>query len=267
MNRNKKKVFAAALAVCLLGILSFSTLAWFNASESVTNKFMVASTGSGTGDNNKPEDKIFSVDLWEKVDMNGDGTVADNERVSYRQDGLTGWDYDNILPGVPYDKAPTVENTGSYDQYIRMVVAVNNAQEWITVLGSYGITDLGSIFLGHDDTDTDGDPAVWECHTAGGWLDQTANTINFVYYLNEKLAPGATATLFEQVKLPGQLTQADVVRMVNSAGEVGFNIAVRADAIQTNGIEGATNAQQAFEAIGWTAGKTYTEAMTPSTNP
>ena len=55
---NKKKVFILALAVCLIAILSMSTLAWFNAADDVTNKFMIAdSDGDGTPD--------FSVSVWE----------------------------------------------------------------------------------------------------------------------------------------------------------------------------------------------------------
>jgi predicted ribosomally synthesized peptide with SipW-like signal peptide len=40
---NKKKVFALALAVCVLAIVSFSTLAWFTDADSVTNEFTVGS--------------------------------------------------------------------------------------------------------------------------------------------------------------------------------------------------------------------------------
>lgn len=268
----KKKILAAALAVCLLSIASFGTLAWFNASESVTNKFMVATTGSGaSGPGSSTEEKIFSLDLWETVkdDTDGDG-ILEEKQVSYRENG-GGWSFNKaILPGVPFGKAPTVENTGSYDQWVRVVVTVNNAQEWIGILGKYGITDLGSIFLGHDDRTDDGDPAEWESHAAGGWRDTTANTINFVYYLNEALKPTETAVLFEQVQLPGALTQADMATLLNSAGDVGFDITIRADAIQTTGIVApgtnaeATNAQQAFEYIGWTADMSYDQAMTPA---
>lgn len=247
--RTKKKLFAAALAICLLSTISFSTLAWFNASETVTNKFMVTSTGTGTGDDNKPEDKIFSLDLWEKVDMNGDGTVEDNEIVSYRQDGLTGWDYKDVLPGVKYHKEPTVENTGSYDQYIRVTVTVSDYNMFAKVVPTGA--DLAKIFGGHDETKWTLDPAAIKA-------DTEADTIRYVYYLNEKLAPKATAVLFTDVTLPGVLTQKD---MSDMGGE--FEIKIQADAIQTNGIEGATNAKTAFEAIGWTADKSYEQAMTP----
>lgn len=254
--RTKKKLFAAALAVCMLGILSFSTLAWFNASESVTNKFMVASTGSGTGTGGgSTDEKIFSVDLWEYVgdadNLAGDTDVQPTEK---DHDGI---EFDNILPGVVYHKEPVVENTGSYDQYVRMVVTVGKADEWTALLTKYGITDLGTIFLGHDET-------VWECYTAGSFTDATENTISFVYYLNDKLTPGETAVLFEQVQLPGTLTQQDMATMADAAGAVQFDITVRADAIQTEGLgAGIDTAQKAFESIGWTADTTYEQAMNP----
>lgn len=66
---NKKKVFVAALAVCLVAILSFSTLAWFNDSDSVTNNFYVGGDGTDA-------DKIFNLDVYEQVDEDKDG-VAD----------------------------------------------------------------------------------------------------------------------------------------------------------------------------------------------
>ena len=83
---NKKKILALALAVCLLGTISYSTLAWFNASQSVTNKFMVATTGSGLGDGTTPStpaDKVFSLDLYEVVekDMDGNGKLSTDDAV------------------------------------------------------------------------------------------------------------------------------------------------------------------------------------------
>ncbi len=62
---NKKKIFALAVAVIMIAILSFGTLAWFSDGDSVTNRFQVAG-----GDD---ADKIFSVDVMEAVDVNGDG--------------------------------------------------------------------------------------------------------------------------------------------------------------------------------------------------
>ena len=39
----KKKILIASLAVCLIAILSFSTLAWFSSTDSVKNTFTVGS--------------------------------------------------------------------------------------------------------------------------------------------------------------------------------------------------------------------------------
>ena len=100
MKMTKKKVFVAALAVCLVAILSLGTLAWFNARDEVTNKFMVT-------DSEQDPDKIFSVDLYEtKVDENGDPVVPYEKT----DDGNT---YDDIAPGDLLTKDPTVENTGN----------------------------------------------------------------------------------------------------------------------------------------------------------
>lgn len=254
--RTKKKLFAAALAVCLVSILSFSTLAWFNASESVTNRFMVATTGSGTEDPNKPEDKIFSLDLWEVVDDQGN-------KVSYRQDGLTGWDYKDVLPGVKYIKQPTVENTGSYDQYVRVIVTVSDYNMFKSVLGEG--YDLATVFGGHDASKWTRDAIV---------PNIGADTVTYVYYLKEALPFAAKDTskdddhmvsLFTDVTLPGVLTQK---HMADMGGQ--FEIKIQADAIQTTGIKvpatglDAANAKEAFEAIGWTADLTYDQAMTPN---
>lgn len=266
--RTKKKLFAAALAICLLSTISFSTLAWFNASESVTNKFMVATTGSGSGGSGStPAEKVFSVDVWENVDTDNNGV---KELVAYRDAITTGGNYENILPGVAYHKEPVVENTGSYDQYIRVVVTLSDAGKWIkesdTDEGVLPVGyDLGTIFLGHDDKDVaeDGDPVEWIR------ADETivsGDSIGYVYYLNRKLAPGQTAVLFEQVKLPEHLTQDDIAKLVDADGTIDFDISIRADAIQTSLGENAEEAFNAIGADGWKASESYEEAMAPA-NP
>lgn len=256
MNRNKKKVLATALAVCLVSILSFSTLAWFNASESVTNKFMVATSGSNLDDGANPEDKVFSLDLWEYVaDEDGDGTP--DKKANYRADGTSEWEYKDVLPGVKYIKQPTVENTGSYDQYIRVIVTVSDYNMFKSVLGEG--YDLSQVFGGHDENKWTRDTIV---PNVGG------DTVTYVYYLNEALpysAKDATknddhmVSLFTDVTLPGVLTQK---HMADMGGQ--FEIKIQADAIQTEGLgDTVTNAKAAFESIGWTADKTYEQAMTP----
>lgn len=227
---NKKKLLSLALVVIMIAILSFSTLAWFNDNDSVKNEFFVATTEDG--DNTDPDD-IFSVDLWEPVDEDGDGVISDEEK---DQDGL---EFENITPGATYDKAPTVENTGAYTQWIRLIVTTSDANAWVEILGDD--YDLTSIFLGHDE-------GAW---TLSHEPVQSGDNLTYVYYLNAPLEPGKTATLFEQVQLPGELTQHDLAKLAGS-----FELSIQADAVQYDNIPAVT-AKEAFAYVGWPAGSAY----------
>ena len=58
MSNTKKKVLTVAIAVCLIAIISLSTLAWFNAADDAQNNFYIANSEDDA-------DEIFSVDVWE----------------------------------------------------------------------------------------------------------------------------------------------------------------------------------------------------------
>ena len=103
----KKKLFVAALAICLVAILSMGTLAWFTAQDDVTNKFYIASS-----DDTDPDD-IFSIDVKENTPAGDDD-----------QDG---YEYKDVLPNDVLKKEVIVENTGYYDQYVRVTVTVSVA--------------------------------------------------------------------------------------------------------------------------------------------
>lgn len=220
---SKKKLLSLSLVVIMIAILSLSSLAWFNDSDSVKNEFHVA-----TSDDPSNPDDIFSVDLWEPVDKNDDGVISEEEKEQ------TGLKFENILPGATYDKKPTVENTGAYDQYIRVVVTLSDANAWVEALG-YGY-DLASIFEGHDET-------LWT--RAQG--SHVGDELVYVYYLNKALAPDETVALFTRVKLPTSLTQQQMAKLNGS-----FDLTIRADAIQTENLgEGVDTAQEAFAAANW----------------
>lgn len=221
---SKRKILSLALVVIMIAILSFGSLAWFNDSDSVKNEFLVASSG----DPSNPDD-IFSVDLWEPVDKDGDGDIDEDEK---EQIGLK---FENILPGATYDKEPTVENTGAYDQYIRVVVTLSDAQAWMGTLGAG--YDLATIFAGHDE-------ALW---TRSGDSGVKGENLVYVYYLNKVLKPTETVVLFTDVKLPTSLTQADMA-LLNG----GFELDIRVDAIQTENLgDGVDTAAEAFAVANW----------------
>ena len=58
----KKKLFTLAIAVCMIAILSFSSLAWFSDDDTVTNKFQLATS-------TEDKDDIFSVDVLEGIEV------------------------------------------------------------------------------------------------------------------------------------------------------------------------------------------------------
>ena len=221
MKRNQKKVFALALAACLLAVLSAGSLAWFTDTDSVTNQFMIADSAS-------TPDAVFSVDVWE---------YANGDRENRDQDGAV---FENILPGSKLHKQPYVENTGAYDQYIRVHVTVTNADAWIAALGNG--YDLGTMFGGHDES-------LWTRMEAGVY-NAEQNTYTMTFYLNGKLAPKAAACLFTDVTIPGRLTRED---MVFIGGQ--FALTILAEAVQTEnlGVDTADDicdAYQAFQAVG-----------------
>ena len=213
MKMTKKKVFVTALAICLIAIISMGTLAWFNASDSITNEFKIAdSDGDGTPD--------FSVDVWENDPA--DPTVKD-------QDGVT---YTDIAPGDKLAKNPTVENTGDYDQWIRVYVTFDDWAVIEAACQNQGISSDVRTWL-------DVDATAW---TADNNATVVANnTVTYVYYLNSKLAKDQTAVLFNNVTIPGDFEQED---MKFTSGN--FTITVKAEALQADNT--GDTAQAAFAA-------------------
>lgn len=222
MNRNK--LFVLAVAVCLIAILSFSSLAWFNAKDSVTNEFHVA-------DSNMDADKLFSVTMMEGVDVNGDGVFNPNDGDYTEFEGVT---YEKILPGSQLSKRPQAKNTGSYDQFIRVNVTVNNYGTWAAILENGDTVE--SLWL--DTLDT----ANWVRYYDG---QVDGDTITYTYYYQGTLAPAAvTPKLFTEVEIPTYLDQADMALL--TGGE--FAVDVVAEAIQTENL-GTTDVYDAFKVV------------------
>ncbi len=215
MKMTKKKVFVAALAICLVAIVSMGTLAWFTASDEVTNKFYVADS-----DDTDPSD-IFSIDVWENT------PAGDKDP--------DGYEYKDILPGDVLKKEVNVENTGYYDQYVRVTVTVSDAQAWMTALNTNGaIPKLEQIVDGYDPN-------------ANVWVDNSAevvdDTIVYTMYYNHILlgdqetiydnagAHSDVVTVFTAVKIPSTLTVEQA-----AAFESNFEINVKAEAVQTENL-------------------------------
>ncbi|MBO5358206.1 MAG: hypothetical protein J6A78_02690 [Clostridia bacterium] len=224
MKFNKKKVFVSALAVSLIAILSFGTLAWFTDSDSVKNDFMITDSDQTT----TPDD-VFSIDIYEtKVDEDGNVVNDANGNPETTDAGNT---YKNIAPGDVLTKDPTVKNTGNYDQWVRVKVTLSNAENWLALFRKYNLT-FNDVFT---NIDSDAWIGVEDYTITGG-------AMTFTYYLKDKLAPDMEVTLFEAVKIPGVFDQTDM----NAIKE--FSLSFVAEAVQVENTK--DNAYDAFIFVG-----------------
>ncbi|MBE6781043.1 MAG: hypothetical protein E7545_08705 [Ruminococcaceae bacterium] len=225
MKFNKKKVFVSALAISLIAILSFGTLAWFTDSDSVKNDFMITDSDQTT----TPDD-VFSIDIYEtKVDEDGNVVNDANGNPETTDAGNT---YKNIAPGDVLTKDPTVKNTGNYDQWVRVKVTISNADNWLALVQKYGLVLENDLFDGFDGN-------AWRSE---GSATPVNGAITFTYYLKDKLAPDAEVTLFEAVKIPGVFDQTDM----NAIKE--FSLSFVAEAVQVENTK--DNAYDAFIFVG-----------------
>lgn len=232
MKMNKKKVLLAALAVCLVAILSLGTLAWFTATDSATNTFYVAT------DEEHPNPD-FSVKITE-TDTDGEET----------EDGVT---YYNVVPGAEIAKDPTVTNTGDYGQWIRVTVTLSQADLWYAGGGSLKFTD---VFEGEGITYG---LAEHVGRTGRTWLlveeiasvDAEGNGVWYLY-LNSELLPGESVVAFDTVNIPENFDMEDVEAMGFT-----FNITIKADALQSANT--GDNAVVAFANVGWGPGTDFSD--------
>lgn len=226
MKLNKKKVFVTALAVSLIAILSFGTIAWFSAEDSVTNNFYIADSSDNT-----PDD-IFSVYVYEN-----DGTYDYDKGINYTE----------ILPGDELVKKAYVKNTGHYDQYVRVIITISDKDVWQKIVEDNNMDfttyDIRQHFDGFDSI-------KWDL--VKSTMEYTSNNeIQYVLYYNDILPADRTITVFEGVTIPTFMTQEHASHF-DDDGLWGFTIDVKAQAVQTENV-GAENAAHpcytAFETV------------------
>ena len=231
---NKKKLLSLALVVIMIAILSFSSLAWFSDSDSAENQFLVA------GSDDSDPDEIFSVDVWE--DKDGDGDPDDE--IAGEEEGLI---YEDILPGDKLMKRPYVKNTGSYDQYIRVTVTISDAQAWIDALGiNAGEDAVLAVFNGFDATKWN---HIWNNLNGATTIPEN---IVYVMYYKDVLPVGGEINVFTDINIPTTLTQEQAAAF----GADGFTIDVKADALQTRNVvpEGTAAGEEAWAAFKYVEG-------------
>lgn len=219
MSKNKKRILIAGLAVCLVALLGIGTLAYFTDSKELTNKFLT----TDSDDPNPDPDKIFSIKLSETKIEGGETTEGNT--------------YQNVLPGSVLDKDPKVQNTGKYDQWVRVIVTIDKAAAWRDIFtnANTAFEDLGLLV-------NCGTGKAWtwaEDESSGFNAADTQDVITLVYYLNNPLkAADDPVTLFEEVNIPASITTDQMVA-IN-----GFTIKLTAQAIQSD--NNGTTPQEGF---------------------
>ena len=125
------------------------------------------------------------------------------------------------VPDVEYAKDPVVTNIGENNAWIRVDVTLSDAAAFTAAAAKHQITDLATIFAGHDET-------KWTL--AGEPVYNNKNdTLTYSYYYNTVLAVDeSTEPLFTSVTIPAVFDNDDMK-------EIGadFTIDVTAHAIQT----------------------------------
>ena len=219
MSNTKKKVLTVAIAVCLIAIISLSTLAWFNAADDAQNNFYIANSEDDA-------DEIFSVDVWE------DDTEEDTDGETKLED----MEIENIQPGDVIYKEVHIENTGYYDQYIRATITVSQATVWQKVYGvaATEVVPLTAIVQGVD---------MAAVHTYTAKLDTTNDTFVYELYYDKAIAAGQEIIVFETVTINENLDRFQAAEM---SGE--FFIKVVADAVQVENV--GNNVYEAFTTVG-----------------
>ncbi len=237
MKLTKQKVFVCAIVISLVAILSFGTLAWFSDSDSVTNKFMTATS------DDTDADTVFNVDIYETV-PDGDDDDTDPDIVDKGDNVDEGTDpeytYEGVLPGDKLVKAPVVENTGKYAQYVRVKITVSDASYWVALAERDGFA-LEDLFVIDD---PDEFAANWDREIAETEVDGNADTMTYVYYCKKVLNPNDKVALFDAVQVPTTLTKED---LVDEIGTDGFSLKLVAEAVQADNT--GDTAQEAFATV------------------
>lgn len=239
MKFTKKKVLVISLAISLIAILSFGTIAWFTAEDSVTNKFMIAESDTDP-------DKTFGIDVWETVDTNRDG-VTEEVGKDTKDDNA---EFKQVLPGEVITKEPVITNTGVHPMYVRAIVIVSDAD--------YLKANVWDGDYGYNWWDTNmflpGTSADWKLDN----VIMQGEEMILVYYYQKVLEVGATTSaIFQDVVIPTNLTIDDAMAMQD------FSVNVLGQAIQSEHLAGVASSKEAFDKY-W-AGAVYEENDLTST--
>ena len=225
------KLKKAALTVVCAGALVVgsvaATMAYLTDDDSVVNTFTVGKV---------------QINL-DETDYDKDSNEADNVTVDdVVRDKANKY---HLLPGQSYVKDPTVTVLkGSDSSYVRVFVTVENASAVQAIIDAdnasdNAVRDYADLFAGWN--------SKWLYE--GFKADEDANMITFEFRYEETVAATEAdvvlPAVFEQIVVPGYVTNAQLEALYGNAGA--FQMNVIAQAIQAAGFDTADAAWAAWK--------------------
>lgn len=256
----KRKIVTIAMVICVFALAAAGTLAYFaDKTEVATNTFTIGNvrirlSEAVVNENGKTTDDKATDDIWDKTGktLRETRTYKGNTEIVYGNDGKTKYGY-ALVPGKEVDKDPIVTVLANSEPcYVRTIVTLNNAQNFITVYQKHQkeatVQDAinamaASYFKGYEDD-------VWVFETANKVEDTVV--VSFRYVGNDEQNPGVVKKAAANTDLPALITAVKLPEWVDSADaalfeEEGFKVEIYAEAIQAEGFEDANEAWDHFD--------------------
>ena len=224
MKKAKKIVALLLCAVLLVGASVAGTVAYLTSRDQVTNTFTVGQV---------------KIEL-DEAKVGEDGRYVDHD------DRVKTNDY-HLLPGMTYDKDPTVTvKAGSDQAYVRMLVKVTNIVNLKYVFDDASYYAADGTFLLQNLIDG-WDPTIWVYE--GYTPDGDNGTYEFRYFAPVDTLDGQDLVLddlFETITIPGEDVDSDNIAYLDYV-----QIDVVAQAIQAAGF--AADGDKTAEDVAWEA--------------
>ena len=220
MTNSKKKVFALALATCVIVLsIASSSIAYFTDTAKLTNTF---TSGNVTIELSEAQVKKGELGhLVQDGDIRVTGTATGVENNSYKASSL--------FPGQQIYKDPTIKNTGNNPAYIGAVIRVTSSG----IKTAYTESSIKELF---DNKLNISNASVTVKPVDGGY------DIYIVYA--DARTNGQQVVLFEGLTIPSEWGNTEMVYLDN------LKIVVEAYAVQVDGFANADAALYgAFPAV------------------
>lgn len=222
MQKNRKKLIAGALSICLIGALAIGgTMAYLTDSEKVTNTFSVGDLDITLAE---PEwdDTTDGKDLVPGDTKKKDPTITAVEHDSYMR----------VIMEIQDKNGNPITNKERLDLIMQTIRYANPA---LSEDESFALADLAAVPAVNRDFTLIADKSSPATPT-----DDNPATGVYYYNYNNVLNEGDTATLFTNVVIPTDWNQ----KQLQKLGE--YKIVISAQAIQ---VDNFANAAAAFAAL------------------